>query len=199
MHLLTHAVVPCSANVRHMTCLKKPLPSSTTHTLLVAALVATLAPTPTRPSTPAAWIRGALTPPLLPPPAAAAAGLGATAGALAWGLGLGGENEKGLGPLDATGAAALGLGVEPKLKGLLLAGCWGAASAASFSRMPLLTLPLLVEPLVPWKDSSRDVEPVRASLNALSSWRGRGRGGGRTAGEWGCVSGGGVRWVGSAL
>lgn len=52
---------------------------------------------------------------------------------------------------------------------LPLAAFCGAASAANFSRMPLLTLPPLRAPLVPSNDSSREVDPVRAADSALSS------------------------------
>jgi hypothetical protein len=86
-------------------------------------------------------------------------------------LGAGALNEKGLG----LGAAAEGL--RPPLLLLLLPkslmpllGFCGAASAASFSRMPLLTLGPASAPLVPSKDSSREVEPVRAADSALISW-----------------------------
>lgn len=143
------------------------------HTLLVAALVATLAPSPTSPSTPAACTRGPLArlaPPPLPPPAAAvAAGFGAAGVAFgAAGLGLGALNSLGA---DATGDAGLGFGLllPPKLKPLLLAG---AASAASFSRMPLLVLLPLTAALVPSKDSNREAEgcrPARAADRALIS------------------------------
>lgn len=136
--------------------------------MLVAALVATLAPTPTTPSTPAACSRGPvsrLAPlPLALLPPAAAAGLGAA------GLGRLGELKLSLGPVLGAAATAeeAGLGLPPpKLKPPLFLA--GAASAASFSRMPLLVLPPLMAPLVPWNDSSREEPPVRAADSARIS------------------------------